>query len=115
MYHPDCAGHHHPAVSRDVCTRRFQAITAAYDVLKGRTTSRFAAHNPHDWSYEKELLRRRQQQAYSERMRQERRREEAYAWVTDEEQRWKHTSMIVFGVLVRLLCASNSHGRLIFG
>ena len=102
MHHPDapCGQDVSPAIRRS----RFQAITAAYDILRGKKGGSFGGTGD---IYRDELLRRKRAWAAHE---ESRRRsgplwEETPAreWHASADDRWKDRIILFVGILVRLL------------
>ncbi|EKM80581.1 hypothetical protein AGABI1DRAFT_36986 [Agaricus bisporus var. burnettii JB137-S8] len=67
IYHPDKAS---SSIHPDIAHERFQAITTAYDILRGKKASGFSGHsNPQDLSYQTtaayRAARKRRQELYS--------------------------------------------------
>lgn len=74
---------------------RFQSITAAYDVLRGKSSS-----TAHSWSdpYREEVLRRKRfHQAHYDR-----RPEYTHEWAASPDDRWKDKVIIIVGLVVSI-------------
>lgn len=120
MYHPDSPGSH--ALPRHVCHSRFQAITAAHDVLTGkqarglfassasssRPSSRHRRDDPADHAYE-EFMRTRWRRPGHAHMHgfSEEWAEYAGAAESRADDRWKDRVIMALGLGVRpLYCIS---------
>ncbi|KAI0362232.1 hypothetical protein OH77DRAFT_1388338 [Trametes cingulata] len=101
IHHPDSpfGGDLSPAVRR----ARFQSITAAYDILRGRTNG---SNGPVD-IYRAELERRRRARAAYEASRSYT-NPQAHDWSASADDRWKDRIILFVGILVRLLLCCNS-------
>lgn len=96
-HHPDSP--HCRSLSPSERHTRFQAITSAYDVLRGKS----AAQSRFD-PYTEEVARRKR--AYYAHHHHNRRAEYAHAsnhdWTTNADDRWKDRVILIFGVVVRM-------------
>lgn len=98
VHHPDSP--HCRAASSAEARARFQSITRAYDVLRGRH---------HVDPYREEIERLRREQALRQMYRRKRAGQASYdfahgprysEWTASADDRWKDTFIIVIGILV---------------
>ena len=110
VHHPDAP--HGRDLSPAVRRSRFQAITAAYDVLRGKKSAA-SMYGPGD-IYRQEIERRRRARAAHEASRM--RSEFAYGhpsspqWTASADDRWKDRIILFVGLMVR---PSNFHALLL--